>query len=228
MYKDQSIPPVFCAETLRRMAAERFDPDGAAQVGRAIDIAVSVHFGQRRRSGGAVICHPLAVATILWELEAPKAPPGVIAAAVLHDTIEASRERLTNRYIDECLLWDAFPRPLHVVPMVLALTKPVLDTPDLSQQYNAIADAALVEGMGWAPLIRAADVRHNMGTVDGVGETNWAWRQGFIDKIWRHSLPWLQRIAGAVTPGLFGHYSRLLENIEQELDCHVRETAVAS
>jgi len=54
-------------------------------VERAYQVAETAHRGQLRKSGDPYITHPVSVATILAELGAPRE---VIAAALLHDTVE--------------------------------------------------------------------------------------------------------------------------------------------
>ena len=52
---------------------------------RAYNFAEKTHEGQKRLSGEPYITHCIAVAEILIDL---KVPPEVIAAALLHDTVE--------------------------------------------------------------------------------------------------------------------------------------------
>ena len=54
-------------------------------VRRAFTVAERAHRGQTRRSGDPYITHPVSVATILAELGSPA---DVVAAALLHDTVE--------------------------------------------------------------------------------------------------------------------------------------------
>ena len=54
-------------------------------VRRAYAVAERSHRGQTRRSGDPYITHPVSVATILAELGSPA---DVVAAALLHDTVE--------------------------------------------------------------------------------------------------------------------------------------------
>src|SRR5699024_1856082 len=54
-------------------------------VRRAYTVAEQAHRGQTRRSGDPYITHPVSVAMILAELGSPAE---VIAAALLHDTVE--------------------------------------------------------------------------------------------------------------------------------------------
>jgi guanosine-3',5'-bis(diphosphate) 3'-pyrophosphohydrolase len=56
-----------------------------AVVERAFEVASRAHAGQKRKSGDPYITHPVAVASILAELGMT---PSVLAAALLHDTVE--------------------------------------------------------------------------------------------------------------------------------------------
>lgn len=65
---------------------------------RAYTVAERAHRGQKRRSGEPYITHPIAVAQILAELGVA---PVVIAAALLHDTVEDTEysiEQLTEEF----------------------------------------------------------------------------------------------------------------------------------
>ena len=52
---------------------------------RAYKVAESAHSGQQRASGEPYVSHCTAVAIILAEL---RVPPAVVAAGLLHDTVE--------------------------------------------------------------------------------------------------------------------------------------------
>lgn len=60
---------------------------------RAYAVAEHAHRGQTRKSGDPYITHPLAVTTILAELGMQ---PAVLAAALLHDTVEDTDYSLTQ------------------------------------------------------------------------------------------------------------------------------------
>ena len=68
---------------------------------RAYTVAERAHRGQKRRSGEAYITHPIAVAQILADLGVA---PVVIAAALLHDTVEDTDytlDQLTDEFGEE-------------------------------------------------------------------------------------------------------------------------------
>lgn len=64
---------------------------------RAYAVAERAHQGQMRKSGDPYITHPLAVTTILAELGMQ---PAVLAAALLHDTVEDTAYSLTQLRAD--------------------------------------------------------------------------------------------------------------------------------
>ena len=74
--------------------------EDTALVQRAFEVAERAHRGQMRKSGDPYITHPVSVATILAELGSPAE---VVAAALLHDTVEDtdySLERLRADFGD--------------------------------------------------------------------------------------------------------------------------------
>src|SRR5690606_26315767 len=92
------------------------DPYGIVErelIKRAFQFAEKAHSGQLRASGEPYITHCVAVAKILAEL---KVPPVVVAAALLHDTVEDTA--VTNE-----ILKDKFgPEIAQLVDGVTKLT----------------------------------------------------------------------------------------------------------
>jgi GTP pyrophosphokinase len=72
-------------ETLMQHLPEAYSPADRELIERAYRVADRAHEGQKRASGEAYINHCLAVADILAEM---RVPPEVIAAGLLHDTVE--------------------------------------------------------------------------------------------------------------------------------------------
>ncbi len=64
---------------------ETFTPADRELISWAYKVAERAHTGQRRASGDPYVNHCLAVASILAEM---RVPPSVIAAGLLHDTVE--------------------------------------------------------------------------------------------------------------------------------------------
>ncbi len=70
---------------LVEMVRREYPKADTSIVERAYAVAERLHAGQQRRNGDDYITHPLAVARILAELGMP---PSVVAAGLLHDTVE--------------------------------------------------------------------------------------------------------------------------------------------
>ena len=71
---------------------------------RAYKFAEEAHKGQKRASGDPYITHSVSVAAILTEMNVP---PAVVAAALLHDTVEDTAvtiENIQNEFGDEVAL----------------------------------------------------------------------------------------------------------------------------
>jgi|APSaa5957512622_1039677.scaffolds.fasta_scaffold00038_38 GTP diphosphokinase / guanosine-3',5'-bis(diphosphate) 3'-diphosphatase len=80
---------------------ELYSPKDIELINHAYDVAEKAHRPQKRVSGEPYINHCLAVATILSDL---KVPPVVVAAGLLHDTVEdtpISIEDLTKEFGEE-------------------------------------------------------------------------------------------------------------------------------
>jgi guanosine-3',5'-bis(diphosphate) 3'-pyrophosphohydrolase len=72
-------------EKLLEQLPENYPLKGRDLVMRAYEVAEEAHRGQKRHSGEPYINHCIAVASILADL---KVPPEVVAAGLLHDTVE--------------------------------------------------------------------------------------------------------------------------------------------
>ena len=76
---------------------ERYTPADQELLQRAFRFAAKAHKGQKRVSGEPYINHCLAVAIILAELHVP---PVVVAAGLLHDTVEDTSVTLEDLRAD--------------------------------------------------------------------------------------------------------------------------------
>ena len=72
-------------EKLLEQLPERYTITDRELIQRAYRVAEEAHHGQKRHSGEPYINHCLAVASILADL---RVPPEVVAAGLLHDTVE--------------------------------------------------------------------------------------------------------------------------------------------
>ena len=146
----------------RRMEELLGDQEGPARLfWQALSFAVTAHQDQRRKSGEAYISHPLQVAQILAE-ELDVRDPAILAAAVLHDTIEDVPE-ITTVTIGEMFGAD-------VEETVEACTKITSFSGDRQNFYKLVhrklfsGAAARLEVM----LIKIADRLHNLRTLESM------------------------------------------------------------
>jgi len=138
------------------------DPDGKARVFfEALDFAAEAHAGQRRKSGDPYILHPCNVARILAE-EMEVREPEILAAALLHDTVE-DVEEVTIEVIGE-----RFGKNVEII--VDGCTKITHFFGDKQTFYKLVhrkifsGAAARLEVM----LVKLADRLHNLRTLDAM------------------------------------------------------------
>jgi GTP pyrophosphokinase len=138
------------------------DPDGSAKVFfDALDFAEQAHAGQWRKSGDSYILHPCNVARILAE-EMEVRDPEILAAALLHDTVEDVKE-ITSEVIGE-----RFGK--NVEAIVDGCTKITHFFGDKQTFYKLVhrkifsGAAARLEVM----LVKLADRLHNLRTLDAM------------------------------------------------------------
>jgi len=80
-------------ENLLETIPDTYSPADKDLVLRAYRLAEKAHAGQKRVSGEPYVIHCIAVATILAEM---RVPPNVVAAALLHDTVEDTNVTLED------------------------------------------------------------------------------------------------------------------------------------
>ena len=144
------------------MAKYLGDPDGKAKVFfEALDFAASAHAGQWRKSGDSYILHPCNVARILAE-EMEVRDPEILAAALLHDTVEDVKEVTTED------IGERFGK--NVEAIVDGCTKITHFFGDKQTFYKLVhrkifsGAAARLEVM----LVKLADRLHNLRTLDAM------------------------------------------------------------
>ncbi|PWH17459.1 MAG: (p)ppGpp synthetase [Anaerolineae bacterium] len=154
-----------------------FDRD---MVRRAYELAAQAHLGQKRHSGEPYINHCVAVASILAEM---RMPSDVVAAALLHDTVEDTEvtlEQLRLQFgqtianlVDGVTKLDSLPRvsrsdhfgedeeqpEVALTPEQLSRRKKQLTTETMRKTFLAMNDDVRVV------LIKLADRLHNMRTL---------------------------------------------------------------
>ena len=144
------------------MAKHLGDPAGEAKVFfEALDFAYSAHEGQWRRSGDDYINHPCNVARILVE-EMEIRDPEILAAALLHDTVE-DVEEVTIETIGE-----RFGK--NVEAIVDGCTKITSYFGD-KQTFHKMVHRKIFSGTAArleVMLVKLADRLHNLRTLDAM------------------------------------------------------------
>jgi GTP pyrophosphokinase len=141
-------------------ATAKADPDGDLEaVGRAFDLAVVAHEGQRRASGEPYVTHPIAAAQLVAELGIDA---DAVQAALLHDVPEDTEYSLAD-------VEEAFgPEVAHLVDGVTKLSKfrgPSREheqAENIRKMFLAMAEDIRVV------VIKLADRLHNMRTLGSL------------------------------------------------------------
>jgi GTP pyrophosphokinase len=138
------------------------DPGSSAKLFfEALDFAVQAHTGQRRKSGEPYILHPCYVAKILAE-ELEIRDPEILAAALLHDTVEDVKD------ISIEVIGERFGK--NVAAIVDGCTKITHFFGDKQNFYKLVhrkifsGAAARLEVM----LVKLADRLHNLRTLEAM------------------------------------------------------------
>lgn len=136
--------------------------EGKLLIEKAFELATNLHHGQIRRSGEPYIIHPVAVASII-AFEFGISDPEIIAAALLHDTVEdvpsmdviSIREKFTD----------------NVAAIVDGCTKIMLDSSKEKKQMQAKTHSKIFlsasNNLG-VIIIKLADRLHNMRTLHSL------------------------------------------------------------
>jgi len=125
---------------------------------KALDFAFEAHKDQMRKSGDPYIMHPCNVAKILAE-ELDITDPEILAAALLHDTIE------DVKHIDSSLLRERFGP--NVETLVEGCTKIAYYSGD-KQTFKKLVHRKIFSGAAVKPevmVIKLADRLHNLRTL---------------------------------------------------------------
>src|SRR6202158_1660211 len=148
-------------ETLLQAFPPPSPPSDRALIEKAYAVADKAHAGQKRASGEPYVQHSLNVALILAELHLP---PAVIAAGLLHDTVEDTALTLDDIRGDfgeeVARLVDGVTK-LAQLPRVSKDGDTPIDrhTESLRKTFLAMSDDVRVV------LIKLADRLHNMRTL---------------------------------------------------------------
>jgi GTP pyrophosphokinase len=154
-------------EDLIQKIPETASPGDRELVSRAFRTAERAHSGQKRLSGEKYVQHCLAVADILADLNAP---PPVLAAGLLHDTVEDTSVKLEDlrrdfgpevaALVDGVTKLDELPRVSRGVSRTKADSQRAeLAKETLRKTFLAMGDDVRVV------VIKLADRLHNMRTL---------------------------------------------------------------
>lgn len=143
---------------LEKLIAESDKAYDIVRIREGIDLAVSSHNGQLRRSGEEYVCHPLHVACILVEIGMDS---DAVVAGLLHDVVEDTDIELSE-------IVRRFGQDVaNLVDGVTKITKMTFSTREEQQAENVrkmlLAMAKDVRVM----IIKLSDRLHNMRTSDG-------------------------------------------------------------
>jgi GTP pyrophosphokinase len=153
-------------EALLQVLPETINPTDRALVERAYDVAAKAHRGQKRANGEPYVSHCLEVAKILAELGAPIP---VVAAGLLHDTVEDTSVTLKDladefgpevaRLVDGVTKLTQLPRVTRHDGKEVRSSRVELAKETLRKTFLAMGDDVRVV------LIKLADRLHNMRTL---------------------------------------------------------------
>jgi guanosine-3',5'-bis(diphosphate) 3'-pyrophosphohydrolase len=145
-------------DALRRAARS----DDETAVRRAFAFAADAHAAQRRRSGEPYITHPVAVAAILADLLGSGGAPTLLQAALLHDVVEDTDQKLEQ-------VRQAFgPEVADLVDGVTKISGLHLERPEREQAENFRKMLFSMARDLRVILIKLADRLHNMRTIHGL------------------------------------------------------------
>ncbi|HHY44371.1 MAG TPA: HD domain-containing protein, partial [Firmicutes bacterium] len=132
-------------------------PEERALLERAYEFASKAHAGQKRLSGEDYICHPLAVVSILIELQGDAE---TLAAAMLHDVVEDTATKLDD-------IKAAFGEEIaKLVDGVTKLSR-IEFRSRFEEQVSNLRKMFLAMAEDWrVVVIRLADRLHNLRTLD--------------------------------------------------------------
>lgn len=136
---------------------------------RAYNKAKELHEDVRRHSGVLYLRHPLAVANSLANL---KCKTSILAAALLHDTIEDcppyNYEKLRGEFNDEIAEIVSAVTAIKAVEKETDESFSSLSEEDKHEVLDRLTDAKLIQSSRQreAFLVRFADREHNLSTID--------------------------------------------------------------
>ena len=138
-----------------------FNPQQTEMLNKAMDYAAEMHANQFRESGEPYITHPIAVASILFDLGLDCS---TLAAALLHDCVEdtpATEEEIKNKFGEEVA---------ELVSGVTKLDKIAFKSKEEEQAENFRRMFFAMAKDIRVIIIKLADRLHNMRTISSLSE----------------------------------------------------------
>ena len=161
----------------------------------ALELAYQLHDGQKRRTGGPAIHHPLRVALKLYALGVRD--QYILAAALLHDVLEDCADKLNPKSLARFHAQGA-----RTVGIVHHLTKHDPENPE--SYFRRIANC-------WqASLIKLADRADNLATMNGAFTPERA--REYVEETKRYIIP-----LTTPTQGRNGHYPRAFQALRGKI-----------
>ncbi len=152
-------------EQLLQKLPENYSPADRELVLRAYHVAERAHEGQKRVSGEAYIQHCLAVAEILADL---RVPPAVVAAGLLHDTVEDTSVTLEDLRRD---FGEEIARLVDGVTKLTQLPRVSRGDQHLGERTREDVERQVAERRGEATPDETAEMIMRSRKYDAVSET---------------------------------------------------------
>lgn len=164
-------------QELEALFPPEYGPEHRALIRRAFEVAREAHAGQTRASGAPYLSHCVAVSRIL--LEEFRVPPHVVAAGLLHDTLEdtnLTREDLERQFGPEVARLVEGVTKLKALPRVSRTLQEQTEKSKLHQRRQEMSNEnlrrvflAMLDNI-WVLPIKLADRLHNMRTLHHLPE----------------------------------------------------------
>ena len=143
---------------LEKLISESDKSYDIVRIREAIELAVTSHNGQMRRSGEEYVCHPLHVACILVEIGMDS---DAVVAGLLHDVVEDTDIELAE-------IARRFGQDVaNLVDGVTKITQMTFSTREEQQAENVRKMLLAMSKDVRVMIIKLADRLHNMRTSDG-------------------------------------------------------------
>ena len=145
-------------QRLEQLLTESDKAYDVVRIREAIEMAITAHNGQRRRSGEEYVCHPLHVACILVEIGMDS---DAVIAALLHDVVEDTSVELGE-------IAQRFGQDVaDLVDGVTKITKMTFSTREEQHAENVRKMLLAMSKDVRVMIIKLADRLHNMRTSSG-------------------------------------------------------------